>query len=488
MMNRHVFWKLAAESVGWSYEPLDAGALRAERLLAAAAISRTAVAVVVAHMDDHGALYPIAESKVGFGSTDGAPVPVRVIAEALKASWGAIDYRLRRSISKFVVGLCPDSVTPVRLEDCIEVKAHPLVPGLHRPKVRRYHLRKLEDLVFAAQPGLGVIPCELIRSQFSLADGRVVADPIGKESCQLRLRAEVMGGEAELMLAVLDSLRALELRPTAVVSPFTCLGGALTELERKYGATVVDASEDGTCIGTFSGDSLARWAVAGHGTGSVLTAVGDTLGIWPGHVERHLRDAAELIRLRSGDATVVRSVPARPDGAALTFGDLIGAARAPMRNVFDVLAQHVKLARSSDVVVRKIILLGDNALAMRALERLCREELKVECEWRRFDEYMRNTELSASDWAVVLGAMRQAAGQRQPRQPWLERQNDGLTDRLNRWISGLPVRLGESLLTVGAMAACYWRSRRHSASVFNGALKLDRRASRNPARRMTFLL
>ena len=484
---KHSFWKLAAHATGWSYDPTEMGNLCREHLVAAIVVREHAISILVGHTDDVGDFYLLDSAREEMTFSGDGHARVQATKNALLTCWSRIGTRLSTSIGRVLLCLPAQGARRDQGRAVVKIPYQRFLPGFHSPRVRPYHVERVSAELLRDQVRKGRIPCDWVRREFRLSDGRETADPLRCQSGTLEARADMVTVDAELTDAILDQLNEMQVSPTAMASPFGAAAGMVTEQERRFGVAVLDVGDREMGCTIFSGDTVIATDVMSWNRDRVLHEVGRRMGVWPGHIEAFVREHGDRLRLSECGADTPFPLPSSAGARTVNVGDLLSAAEAPVGEWHTWAVGALAEAERQGVAVTKIVLIGDDFLCLSALRRLLAGDGRGrECEWRRLSVTHRPTELSDSDWARAIGMVRLLSAGRLSEQPYLRYGNATFFDRINRAVGHAPRRVGEWCIgTVRAAARRRWVRRPSKGVPLHDGLSLDRRATRGMIGRFT---
>ena len=421
--------------------------LDTEHIFAGVLVGDNWVATVLVHVDPvSGSLYPIRDSHVFIPVNHGHTPSLRQIEDALEKSWTALNGPEIEYSHLFLclpAWCCRGQTATARTT--ISDAEH--TPGLWWSKVASYHVRELQEKLYAEISSSKYVACDLMPLSFVLDNGCRLADPVDSITNTLDLDAYAIMADAGVIEALLERLRRLGLKADVVTTAFVAGREFLSLEDRDRGVVLMDVDQRSVTASVYRDGLMAETAVVPEGSDGILGSTADRLhmGAWPlGVLLKERRDV--LSATDANEETVLHSSCSR-GGKAVTVRDLEEAAKASadalVRQVQDALGLSSREKRSG---LRKIVLIGDEPLVLRAVKRAAEKRLGLPCAWAVPDRVHAIERIETPGLARMVGLMRQAGLHPPATQPFLEAHNRTPMKSINRMLTERCRQLHQQML------------------------------------------
>lgn len=372
------------------------------------------VSVVMAHVDPKGGcVYPYWCESFMIHTPPGMRPSLEDIQKGIRACWHKLRREDRHAFDQFFVCLPQWACESRDVQHEIAVRSE--WPKHKRSEVHKHHVRTLDQRLRAERFGFGNAISDVAGRCFRLESGKVVTNPLGEESRTLAQSAHVVTTDTAMVRHVRSCLKGLGVSVNAVMSP--CVAGldALTEEEKAAGSVYIDVDRRSILCCLFAGGSLRATQRFDNGSIDIHGWTAIKLGTSNEGLARRVQDC--MARQLAGD--IADDSQFGPLFAnSRVKNDMRALERAAMQSVQDLLGdiydwvEHTCSERN--LSVHRIVLGGDDHLAMGALAEAGGEMMSVPVVWREAENVFAANNMRGPGFNRLVRFMRVAA--RGPRQ------------------------------------------------------------------------
>jgi hypothetical protein len=372
------------------------------------------VAVVMAHVDPKGGcVYPYWCESFMLHAPQGLRPSLEDIQQGIRACWQKLRREERHAFDRFFVCLPPWSCESQDIHHQVAVRGE--WPTQKRCEVQERHVRTLDQRLRAEGIGFGNAISDVAGRRFSLESGKVITNPRGEESRTLTQTAHVVTTDTALVRHVISCLKGLGVAVHAVMSP--CVAGvdALTDEEKNEGAVYVDVDRRSVLCSLYAGGALRATRRFDKGSIDIHGWTAQKLGTTNEGLARRVEDC--ITRPLAGE---------RADDTG--FGPLFSNAhakndmrvleRAAMQSVGGLLGEIYDwfegICEEKDLSVHRIVMGGDDQLALGALAEAGDEMMAVPVVWREPENVFAAPAVRGPGFSRLVRFMRTAARGPQP--------------------------------------------------------------------------
>jgi len=422
------------------------GELSLQRTFAAVVVGDSWVAVVKAHVDVLGPVYPFNWEYEVIEPLPGANPSVKAICEALRTCWERLKESGDTPFSKMFVCL-PGWACRTKV-----VKERMILSGRHGGQDRPIVVteREVDDLIARAVADhgkRGYVVAECLPRYFIVENGRKTDDPVGEMSSTLAMEAHLVLADKSIVKAVRDTLADLDIQINVMKSPYTVVDGNLSEEELDGNTLFVDVDRFKTYCSFLVRGEFVRMTAVDTGSRSILEGTAEALDLTPGELGDWINDWEEHVqwaRWNPEDHAPVlhHSVPGPRSWEALDE-----AVAEPARELFGRIYEHLKFVNARERIhISRVVFAGDDYLTLRALKKAGEEYLGIACKRLVPDRLHNADRIHIPGLARMVGLVRQEEHTIRRAQPYLSQVERGGMDRFNDWFrnrgAGLARRAG----------------------------------------------
>lgn len=410
--------------------------LETDNILAGIVFGDTWVTAALVHIDRrNGTLFPIRWSSAEIATSPTQIPALPRIREAVELCWSNLCDQDAPEYSSLTVCLPPWCCEGEISAASRRIGANTRMPWRRESKVDESDIAALQDAVILSCTNKRFAIADLIPRWYTLDTGSRVDDPRGAITETLELSAFVIRCESGVVYGILDILAELGLRVDGLTSPFAATAAMLSREERDAGAALIDMDRRTTCCSLYLNGALTSCAVVGGGSETIMHRAADSLRMSASDLRAAIAQRKELL-LFADDTGVSahQDRPRRHTPPAPAVTDLDAAADIPASDLFTQIMAAMD-DNSIGSPLRKLVLCGDDPLALRAIKRIGSRLADIPSITRQVDQVHAGERFDEPGYARLMGMIRQQA-MKPGRRTVLDRYNESLVGTLTRSMSG----------------------------------------------------
>ncbi len=394
-----------------------------QHTFAAAVIGDAQVVMMIAHVDQSRSVIPLRSHAEPLPAGRAYTPSLRQIEDALKVCWGhlageEIEY------TRFFLCLPPMCTQSRRASGSIRIPEPPGGPEAVRPRVTEAHIRELAQVVCREHVPPKFAAVDVQPLGYVLDNGCRVADPLGSITSSLEMQAHVVMADSGMTTGILDALTQMGLRVDVMTTPYGATAGFVSEEDLASGCAQIDVGRAYTCCGFYQDGAMVHTALVPGGSEQVVDETADCLGLRAGDLRALLTEKMDALMAADECGLLLLPLPGGSARSRLSVGELDAVLIARAEDLFRrILSTMNALVRDRSVRMRRIQILGEDRLVLRALHHVGQAFFPTQCHLVTPDRVFGPEESQVAALARTIGLLRRGAFGPVTPQPYLDLYN-----------------------------------------------------------------